>query len=88
MKTLSERLDAGDHMVTRLEGLQKGWTEQMKESIGANSAAQRDAAEKTAGNVKQLATTGTEFLKEFATARGAALKEAQQDHIIFAESAP
>ena len=26
MKALSKRLDAGDHMVTRLEGLQKGWT--------------------------------------------------------------
>ena len=79
MKTLSERLDAGDHMVTRLEGLQKGWTDQMVESIGENSAAQRDAAEKTAGNVEQLATTGTEFLKEFAIARAAALKEARQE---------
>ena len=79
MKTLSKRLDAGDHMVTRLEGLQKGWTERMEKSIGANSAAQRDAAEKTAGNVTQLATTGTEFLKDFATARGAALKEARQE---------
>ena len=37
MKALSKRLDAGDHMVTRLEGLQKGWTEQMEKSIGANS---------------------------------------------------
>ena len=79
MKKLSKRLNAGDHMVTRLEGLQKGWTERMEKSIGANSAAQRDAAEKTAGNVKQLATTGTEFLKAFATARGAALKEARQE---------
>ena len=37
MKVLSKRLDAGDHMVTRLEGLQKGWTERMEKSIGANS---------------------------------------------------
>ena len=79
METLSERLDAGDHMVTRLEGLQKEWTEQMEESIGANSAAQRDAAEKTAGNVEQLVATCTEFLEKFATARGAALKEARQE---------
>ena len=79
MKALSKRLDAGDHMVTRLEGSIGPWTERMEKSIGANSAAQSDAAEKTAGNVKQLATTGTEFLKAFATARGAALKEARQE---------
>ena len=79
METLTKRLDTGDQMVTRLKGLQKGWTERMEKSIGENSAAQRDAAEKTAGNVEQLATTGTEFLKAFATARGAALKEARQE---------
>ena len=79
MRALSERLDAGDHMVTRLEESIGPWTDQMEKSIGANSAAQRDAAERTAGNVKQLATTGTEFLKAFATARGAALKEARQE---------
>ena len=79
MKTLSERLDTGDHMVTRLEGSIGPWTERMEKSIGTNSAAQLAAAEKTAGNVEQLATTGTEFLKEFATARAAALKEARQE---------
>ena len=79
MKALSKRFDAGDHMVTRLEDSIGPWTEQMEESIGANSAAQRDAAEKTAGNVKQLATTGSEFLEAFATARAAALKEARQE---------
>ena len=79
METLSERLDAGDHMVTRLEGLQKEWTEQTTTAITENEAAQLAAAEKTAGNVEQLATTGTEFLKDFATARGAALKEARQE---------
>ena len=79
MKVLSKRLDTGDHLVTRLEGSIGPWTDQMEKSIGANSAAQSDAAEKTAGNVKQLATTGTEFLKAFATARGAALKEARQE---------
>ena len=79
MKTLTERLNAGDHMVTRLEESIGPWTDQMEKSIGANSAAQRDAAEKTAGNVKQLATTGSEFLRAFATARGAALKEARQE---------
>ena len=79
MKKLSERLNAGDHMVTRLEESIGPWTDRMEKSIGANSAAQLAAAEKTAGNVKQLATTGTEFLKAFATARGAALKEARQE---------
>ncbi len=79
MKALSKRFDAGDHMVTRLEDSIGPWTEQMEESIGANSAAQRAAAEKTAGNVEQLAATVTEFLKEFAKARAAALKEARQE---------
>ena len=79
MKTLSKRLNAGDHMVTRLEKSIGPWTQRMEKSIGANSAAQRDAAERTAGNVEQLATTGSEFLRAFATARGAALKEARQE---------
>ena len=79
MKALSKRLDAGDHMVTRLETSIGPWTQRMEESIGANSAAQRAAAEKTADNVNQLATTGSEFLKEFAAARGKALKEARQE---------
>ena len=79
MKALSKRLDAGDHMVTRLEESIGPWTERMEKSIGANSAAQRDAAAKTAGNVTQLATTGSEFLKQFGTARGEALKEARQE---------
>ena len=79
MKKLSERLDAGDHMVTRLEGSIGPWTDQMEKSIGENSAAQRDAAEKTAGNVEQLDTTGNKFLEKFATARAAALEEARQE---------
>ena len=80
MKALSKRLDAGDHMVTRLEGSIGPWTARMEESIGANSAAQLAAAEKTAGNVDQLATTGSEFLANFDTARGGeALKEARQE---------
>ena len=79
MKALSKRLDAGDHMVARLEESMGSWTHRTEKSIGANSAAQRAAAEKTAGNVAQLATTSTEFLEEFATARGAALKEARQE---------
>ena len=79
MKALSKRLDASDHMVTRLENSIGPWTERMEQSIGANSAAQRDAAAKTAGNVTQLATTGSRFLEEFGTARGEALKEARQE---------
>ena len=79
MKALSKRLDAGDHMVIRLEGSIGPWTERMEKSIGANSAAQLAAAEKTAGNVKQLATTGSEFLTNFDTARGEALKETRQE---------
>ena len=79
MKALSERLDAGDHMLTRLEKSIGPWTERMEKSIGANSAAQRAAAEKTAGNVEQLATTGTTFLSDFDMARRKALKEALQE---------
>ena len=79
MKALSKRLDAGDHMVTRLETSIGPWTERMRESIKANSAAQRAAAAKTAGNVEKLATTGTTFLNDFDTARRKALKEARQE---------
>ncbi|MDE0389960.1 MAG: hypothetical protein OXI75_14770, partial [Rhodospirillales bacterium] len=77
MKALSKRLDAGDHMVTRLEGSIGPWTERMEKSIGANSAAQLDAAEKTAGNLRELATTGSQFLRDFAATRGMALREAR-----------
>ena len=79
MKALSKRLDTGDHMVTRLEESIGPWTDQVEKSIGANSAAQRAAAEKTAANVAQFATTGTEFLRDFAAARGQALREARQE---------
>ena len=79
MKALSKRLDAGDHMVTRLEKSIGPWTERMEKSIEANSAAQRDAAAKTADDVAQLATTGTAFLNDFDSARGKALKEARQE---------
>ena len=79
MKALSKRFDAGDHMVTRLEGHQKQWTEQTTAAITENAAAQRAATSTTAGNVKEFTTTSTEFLKAFATARGAALKEARQE---------
>ena len=57
IKALLKRLDAGDHMVTRLEGLQKEWTEQTTTAITENAAAQRDAAAKIADNVEKLATT-------------------------------
>ena len=66
-------------MVTRLEGLQKKWTDQTTTAITENAAAQRDAAAKTADNVEKLATTGTTFLKDFDTARGKALEEARQE---------
>ena len=38
-----------------------------------------NTAEKTAGNVEQLATTGTTFLSDFDMARRKALKEARQE---------
>ena len=79
MRALSERLDAGDHMVSRLERSIGPWTERIEQSIGASVEAQHDAAQKTAGNVKQLASTGTEFLKAFDTARWKALREAGQE---------
>ena len=75
MKALSKRLDAGDHMVTRLEKSIEPWTERMEKSIGANSTAQRDAAERTAGNVTRFATTGSEFLTKLDGVMGKALKD-------------
>ena len=38
-----------------------------------------NTAEKTAGNVEQLATTGTTFLSDFDMARRKALKDARQE---------
>ena len=79
MNVLTQRLDAGDHMVTRLEKLIGPWMQRMRDGIEANSAAQRDAALKTAGNVEALADKGYMFLRDFDTARGEALKEARQE---------
>ena len=70
MKALSERLDAGDHMVTRLEGLQKGWTEQTARVIAENAAAQRSAAEQTSDAVEELVSEGTAFLKSLRRGKG------------------
>ena len=79
MKALSERLDAGDHMVTRLEGLQKGWTEQTATAITENAAAQRTAAEQTSDAMEELASERTAFLKHFAEGRADALEEIRHE---------
>ena len=79
MKTLSKRLDAGDHMVTRLEGLQKGWTEQTGKVIAGNAAAQRTAAKQTSDALEELASARTTFLEDFAEGRKAALAEVRRE---------
>ena len=77
--TLSKRLDAGDHMVTRLEGLQKGWTEQTATAITENAAAQRTAAKQTSDALEELASARTTFLEDFAEGRKAALAEVRRE---------
>ena len=79
MKALSKRLDAGDHMVTRLEGLQKGWTEQTGKVIAGNAAAQRTAAKQTSDALEELASARTTFLEDFAEGRKAALAEVRRE---------
>ena len=79
MKTLTERLNAGDHMVTRLEGLQKGWTEQTGKVITENAAAQRTAAKQTSDALEELASARTTFLEDFAEGRKAALAEVRRE---------
>ena len=79
MKTLTERLNAGDHMVTRLEGLQKGWTEQTGKVITDNAAAQRTAAKQTSDALEELASARTTFLEDFAEGRKAALAEVRRE---------
>ena len=78
-KTLSERLHKGDHMVTRLEGLQKGWTEQTGKVITDNAAAQRTAAKQTSDALEELASARTTFLEDFAEGRKAALAEVRRE---------
>ena len=79
MKTLSERLDAGDHMVTRLEGLQKGWTEQTGKAITENAAAQRAAAKQTSDALEELASARDPLLEDIAEGRKAALAEVRRE---------
>ena len=79
MKTLTERLGAGDHMVTRLEGLQKGWTEQTATAITENAAAQRTAAKQTSDALEELASARTTFLEDIAKGRKAALEEIRRE---------
>ena len=70
---------AGDHMVTRLEGLQKGWTEQTGKVITENAAAQRTAAKQTSDALEELASARTTFLEDFAEGRKAALAEVRRE---------
>ena len=79
METLSERLDAGDHMVTRLEGLQKGWTDQTGKAITENAAAQRAAAKQTSDALEELASARDTFLGDIAEGRKAALAEVRRE---------
>ena len=79
MTALSERLRAGDRKVTRLEGLQKEWTEQTRKVIAENAAAQRTAAEQTSDAMEELASERTAFLKHFAEGRADALEEIRRE---------
>ena len=78
-ETLSKRLHTGDQMVTRLEGLQKKWTEQTGKVIAGNAAAQRTAAKQTSDALEELASARTTFLEDFAEGRKAALAEVRRE---------
>ena len=65
MKALSARLDAGDHMVARLERLQEEWTDRTGTALDENAAAQRASAQQTFGAAKKLEKAGAAFLKRF-----------------------
>lgn len=65
MNTLWGRLDQGDHMVTRLDGVIGSWADKMLEALRSNADAQRTAAEQTTGNLRKLTETGDAFLKRF-----------------------
>ena len=65
MQALSARLDAGDHMVARLERLQEEWTDRTGTALDENAAAQRASAEQTSGAAKRLEKAGAAFLKRF-----------------------
>ncbi len=67
LRTLSGRLDQGDHMVTRLSGVIKTWTDTMLKALKSNADAQRTAAERTSGNVGKLTEAGDAFLERFDT---------------------
>ena len=79
VKALSKRLDAGDRKVTRLEGLQKKWTEQTGKVIAENAAAQRTVAKQTSDALEELASARTTFLEDFAEGRKAALAEVRRE---------
>ena len=79
MATLSQRLDAGDHMVTRLDKLLEGWTRGAVKAMAANAETQRTAAERTAGTVEKLRETGAAFLRQFEASREEALAESRRD---------
>ncbi len=65
LNRLSKRLDAGDNLVTRLEGQIGPWTDAVTGTMERNAAAQRAAAEQTSGNVEKLSEAGITFLERF-----------------------
>ena len=65
MQALSARLDAGDHMVARLERLQEEWTDRTGTALDENAAAQRASAQQTFGAAKRLEKAGGAFLERF-----------------------
>ena len=67
MNTLSKRLDAGDNMVTRLEGLIEPWTARMEAGVAENAEAQREYHATAVSSIQKLTGASDTFLERFDT---------------------
>ena len=67
MNTLSKRLDAGDNMVTRLEGLIEPWTARMEAGVAENAEAQREYHVTAVSSIQKLTGASDTFLERFDT---------------------
>ena len=65
MAALTNRLEEGENLVSRVEQAIGPWTVEIEHSLDMNAEAQRQAAARTSGAVQKLTESGDAFLEKF-----------------------
>ena len=79
MTALTNRLEEGENLVSRVEKAIGPWTVEIEHSLEKNAEAQRQAAERTSGAVQSLTESGDAFLEKFGAAWQGAVEDFRKE---------